>query len=101
MDRRLGGAGGQKEGTWGPVPAEFLLALSDSVLFSLPLLSTLTRKMSEARASREKKAMDRFAPPAAKEDGDKHAVYEVTHALIQILSQPKTLFDCEIERESF
>eukprot|EP00752_Nemacystus_decipiens_P014574 g12979.t1 len=32
--------------------------------------------MSEARASREKKAMERFAPPAAKEDGDKHAIYE-------------------------
>lgn len=33
--------------------------------------------MSEARGSREKKTMERFAPPAAKDDGDKNAIYEV------------------------
>lgn len=34
--------------------------------------------MSEARVSREKKAMERFAPPdAMTQDVDKHAVYEV------------------------
>lgn len=44
---------------------------------SLSLLSACACNMSESRASREKKMMERFAPPAAKEDGAKHAIYEV------------------------
>lgn len=33
-----------------------------------------------ARASREKKVMERFAPPEVKADADKHAIYEVSLA---------------------